>query len=306
MTLKGYLHSSYPKSLSEFGQPRELCHCRGWILTREIPGFPYRDAMGCYPFFSCLNWQEIVHDLEDIADNKSLVCLSLVTEPFADLNEEYLQECFRDVIFPFKKHYVVDLSLSRESYVSKHHRRNALKASRSLKVDHCHNPKEHQHQWFEFYQKLIGRHQIKGITVFSQKSFEEQMEVPGFVMLRARYGDDPVGMLLFYVQGNVAYYHLGAYSDEGYHLKASFALFWFAIELFAHRGIKWLSLGAGAGVGGDQDDGLTRFKKGWATDTRKVYFCGRIFDQERYAEITKASGVVETGYFPAYRLGEFE
>ncbi len=302
--VSGYVHSQYAASLIEFGEPYELPHSTGWILKRQIPGFPQRDAMGCYPFFSCLNWPALIADCREMADNNSLLCLSLVTDPFADLNEEYLRDCFCDVVLPFKEHYVIDLSRSRESFVSNHHKRNALKAGRSLDVVYCRNPKEHLDNWCEFYQTLIERHHIKGITAFSRMSFEKQMEVPGMFMLSAKHGDKLVGMLLFYVQGDVAYYHLGAYCEAGYQLKASFALFWFAIEYFTANGLKWLNLGAGAGARSDDTDGLSRFKRGWSTGTRTVYFCGRIFDHAGYAEIVRARGITATDYFPAYRKAE--
>ena len=96
-----------------------------------------------------------------------------------------------------------------------------------------------------------------------------------------------------------------AYSAAGYELRASFALFGYSIEYFAQHGIEWLDLGAGAGIGTDAKSGLNRFKQGWSTDTRTAYFCGRIFDQERYQEIIKAMNVGPTNYFPAYRAGEF-
>jgi hypothetical protein len=113
-------------------------------------------------------------------------------------------------------------------------------------------------------------------------------------------------MLLWYIQEEVAYYHLGAYDRAGYQLRASFALFWCAIEYFSSMGnLRWLNLGAGSGVSDSGDDGLSRFKRGWATATRTAYFCGRIFDKERYAEVTNASPRSFHGYFPEYREGEF-
>jgi hypothetical protein len=111
---------------------------------------------------------------------------------------------------------------------------------------------------------------------------------------------------LWFVQGDVGYYHLGAYSPPGYEMRASFALFQFAIEYFSVSGLRWLSIGAGAGVGSGETDGLTRFKKGWSTGTRTAYFCGRIFDNVKYQEIVSTKDIPATDYFPAYRLGEFE
>jgi hypothetical protein len=48
----GYMHPQYARSLAEFGIPRKLPRCRGWILQRQIPDFPHYDGMGCYPFLS--------------------------------------------------------------------------------------------------------------------------------------------------------------------------------------------------------------------------------------------------------------
>ena len=124
-------------------------------------------------------------------------------------------------------------------------------------------------------------------------------------MFSAKLGDSVAGMLLWFIQGEVAYYHLGAYSREGYEKGASYALFPAAIEHFASIGLRWLDLGAGAGTSTDGTDGLTRFKRGWSTETRTAFLCGRVFDASAYERITKMKGVAETGYFPAYRKGEF-
>ena len=126
------------------------------------------------------------------------------------------------------------------------------------------------------------------------------------VVFRATSQGSSIGMLLWYVMGDIAYYHLGAYSDLGYDLRASFALFSFAIDYFADIGLRWLNLGAGAGTRGAADDGLSRFKKGWSNSERTSYFCGRVFDQAKYREISlRRAGLPEAAYFPLYRYGEF-
>ena len=112
-------------------------------------------------------------------------------------------------------------------------------------------------------------------------------------------------MMWWFVSGSVAYYHLAAFSDKGYELHASFALFWHAIEIFRAQGLRWLSLGAGAGLDDHPMDGLSRFKRGWSTGTRVTYLCGRIFDRVRYDQIVKSRGIQDHNYFPAYRTGEF-
>ena len=302
--ISGYMHPAYAGSLSEFGTPRLLPKSGAWILERKIPGVPYYDAMGCYPLFSCRDWSQLHADLEDIGNE--LVSLSLVTDPFGEYDLAYLRQCFEDVVIPFKEHFIIDLSLPRESVVCSHHRRYARKALEDVCVERCEDPTQFINEWVNLYDALIEKHNIEGILAFSRSALAKQLRVPGIVVFRAVYEGATVSMLLWYVQGDVGYYHLGASSALGYELRASFALFWSAIEYFAANGLRWLSLGAGAGVRGDGTDGLSRFKRGWSTGTRTAYFCGRIFDQKQYLEIVRAKEIPETEYFPAYRLGEFE
>jgi hypothetical protein len=111
-------------------------------------------------------------------------------------------------------------------------------------------------------------------------------------------------MLIWYVQGEIAYYHLGAYSRLGYQLDASFALFWVAIEHFTGK-LRWLNLGGGAGLG-EPSPGLDRFKAGWATATRTAYLCRHIFQPARYEQLSAALGGSDSSFFPAYRANEHE
>jgi hypothetical protein len=159
-------------------------------------------------------------------------------------------------------------------------------------------------EWAALYRNLIERHNITGIAKFSVDAFAKQLSIPGIVAFRASLDDKTVGMLLWYVQNQAGYYHLGAYSPDGYKLNASFALFWTALNYFIKEGLQWLSLGAGAGIQEDPNDGLTRFKRGWSTGTRTAYFCGRIFNKEKYQEIVKSKHIPPTEFFPAYRLDE--
>ena len=123
-------------------------------------------------------------------------------------------------------------------------------------------------------------------------------------MFRALHKGKTVGANLVFVHDKTGYTHLSAYSDSGYKLRASCALYWRKIEYFADK-LRWFVLGGGSGVDNDATDGLSRFKAGWSTGTRPVYFCGRIFDPQKYAKIVKARHTLAANYFPAYRLGEF-
>src|SRR5262245_14354559 len=291
-TTAGYAHALYAKSLAEFGTPLELPSCGGWILKRRIPGYPNYDGMGCYPLFACQDWAQLEGDVENTSSQ--LVSLAIVTDPFAEFSATLLKHCFRDVFVPFKEHFVVDLRASTNRFVSEHHRRNARKALKQIRVEQCDDPDAFLTDWQELYRHLIGRHHIKGIAVFSQSAFQQQFRVPGLVAFRAEHEGATVGMLLWYVQDQVGYYHLRAYNQKGYALKASFGLFWQAIDYFAGKGLHWLNLGAGTGATTAMDCGLSKFKRGWATGTRTAYFCGRIFDRATYRDITQANSSVNT------------
>ncbi len=301
--MTGYLNPLYAESLAEFGTPRELPHSGGWVLTRKIPGSAYCDAMGCYPIFSCRDWTGLEADLDEL--RPEFVSLAMVADPFGNHDRRLLRRCFPDVVLRYKDHFVVDLSAPLHRTVSVHHRRNAEKALKSLEVRTCPTPMKMASTWQALYATLVKRHEIRGIAAFSEASLGAQLSVPGLTAFEAVHAGRTVGMLLWYTSGSVAYYHLGAHNEVGYSHLASFGLFWHAVEHFAGQGLRWLDLGAGAGVA-ETNGGLTRFKRGWSTGTRPALFCGRIFEHSAYRTIARRTGNAETtDYFPAYRKGEF-
>jgi hypothetical protein len=298
--MNGYSHPAYALSLAEFGKPRALPRSEGWLLERPIPTTPYRDAMGCYPLFACRDWSRLDQDLEELSDD--LVSVAIVADPFGDHDAAQLRKSFSTLVTAYKEHLVTDLSQS--SFIAPQHRRKARKALEQLDIQRVADPTLFGDEWIELYANLIQRHGIRGLSAFSATSLEAQLAVPGISMFRAIRDNETVGITLWYTDRAVAYYHLGAYSDLGYKLEASFALFWRALEHFSNESLQWLDLGAGAGVS-TKEDGLTRFKRGWSTGTRTAYFCGRIFDQSKYDEVMRMRNVTATNYFPAYRQGEF-
>jgi hypothetical protein len=305
--VRGYLHPHYAESLAEFGVPRKLPRCGGWILQRQIPCFPYDDAMGCYPLFVCKDWSQLHADLQSLGDE--LVSLSLVADPFGEYDLAYLQSCF-DVVVPFKEHFIVDLHQPLNVMVSKHHRRYAAKSLQKVRVERCQDPLQFIDDWVHLYSTLIKRHSIEGIQAFSRTAFTKQLSIPGTVVFRAVHNGATVGADWYFLDGEAGYAHLSALSTEGYRVRASYALLWCAIEYFINndldnRKMRWLNLGSGAGVESNDTDGLSIWKRGWSTGTRTAYFCGRIFHHERYWTIAKAKGISATTYFPAYREGEF-
>ena len=296
----GYLHPQYAASLAEFGTPRRLPRSGGWILERDIPGSPYRDAMGCYPLFRCTDWSALAWDLQELEDR--LVSVALVTDPFGRFALDQLRRTF-DFCLPFKHHFVTDLSQPLAQAVHRRHRYNARRALKYLSVTRCARPPDHLAEWVELYDHLIARHDISGLRAFSADSFRKLFDVPGLELYVARRRGDIVAAHVWLVGAAVGYSHLRATNGVGYQLAASYALFWVALHDLARR-VRWASHGGGAGLQ-QANDGLTHFKRGWATGTRPVYFCGRILDAGRYEELAEAAGVDRSPYFPIYRAGEF-
>jgi hypothetical protein len=297
----GYMHPGYAASLAEFGSPLELQRCEGWLLERDITGTGSKDAMGCYPLFACRDWSQLERDLVDLEGK--LVCVTIVADPFGNHDRQLLERCF-DTVSVIKEHYAADLTAPADAIVSKHNRSYALKALNHVKVQVCQKPIELLDEWVLLYHSLIERHAIRGIRAFSRKSFEKQLAVPGLVALRAERERVAVGIDLYYIQGDTAYAHLLACSPQGYRLRASYALKWYAILHFTGR-VRWIDWGGGAGITARDADGLVAFKRGWATCTRPAYFCTKILDNLKYREIVRARGLGHSGYFPTYREGEF-
>jgi len=227
--MTGYLHPLYAKSLSEFGTPVELPQCGGWLLERRIPNSDLYDAMGCYPLFCCTDWTSLGSDIEQL--KRRYVTVSLVVDPFAPITAANLAKDFQ-LVRPFKKHFVIDISESTDRYIDRHHRYYAKRALKQIQVRSVDDPKTCLDDWVRLYQILIDRHHLQGIKAFSKTAFAIQFEVPGLVVFRASRNGRTIGMHLWYLQSDVAYSHLGASDQEGYSLGAAYALYWSAIQVF--------------------------------------------------------------------------
>lgn len=300
-SLSGYCHPDYISSLSEYGEPFYLPHSQGALLIRKISGTQYRDAMGAYPLFCCSNWKGLLQDFKELPED--LVTISLVADPLtADVS--VLSEIFRDVFIPFKKHYVVDLNLPLEKSVSPRHRNYARRALRDLRIIPILHPETIVDEWDSLYQCLIRKHHITGIKAFSRYAFSRQLKIPGISVFAAYKAEQVIAMQLWYHIGQRAYYHLGASNQMGYQCRASYGLFWFALEYFREKGCLMADLGGNAGIN-IQSDGLEQFKRGWTPHTRTAYFGGRILNQSIYNELIAKTNSTRVLYFPAYRNGEF-
>lgn len=301
--MSGYASQDYAFSLAEFGRPRFLPASEGWILERSIAQTDRCDAMGLYPLFACIAWSKLPDDLDALQDS-GLVSLVVVTDPFGDYDEILLHRCFPDLVHPFKRHYMVDLTQPFQDQISKHHVYYTHKALEAVQVEYYDEPVNLLDDWVDMYEVLIRRYRIMGIRAFSRQAFAQQLAMPNIAVFRAVHKGKTVGAHLWVRDGDVAYSHLAAFHEEAYGLSVSYALYWYAINYFAGYA-RWLDLGSGAGLADEAKDGLLKFKKGWSNTERRVYLCGRIFDNATYSALAHQRPSQQTTYFPAYRLGEF-
>jgi len=296
---EGYLHPAYAASLAEYGTPVQLRACGGWLLIRDIPGTPHRDAMSLYPLFCCRDWRAVAGDLRELEDD--LVSVTVITNPADDYSTDDLQQAF-DTVHPFKQHYLVDTDLPLEETVSKSHQRLARRALKDVQVEVCEQPVNYLNEWLSLYATLARRHGVSGMRAFSRQAFATQLAVPGMTMFRAIHQGETVGMDLWYLQDGVAQGHLVACSERGYRLRAAYATKWTMLQHFYDK-VRYVNLGGLAGTSDAENSGLAHFKKGWANTTRTAFLCGRVLDSEIYRRLADAAPAAD--YFPAYRAGEF-
>jgi hypothetical protein len=299
--MTGYLDPLYANSFSEYSVPIYLERSKGWLLKREIQGTNYFDAMGTYPLFCCKDWDNLIADLESLKDN--LVCVSFVTDPLAKIGIREFSD-YLSIFYPFKDHYVLDLTQPIDQVISSGRRKDARRALRNLDIDIQHSPNIDLDEWIYLYGLLIEKHKIQGIRTFSRKSFEKQLEIPETLYFRALHEGEIVGGKVVLIQNDAAYIHLSAHTNNGYKLDAGYAITWSVINYLKNK-VHWINFGGSTNLDNGELDGLAQFKKGWSSEIRKSFFCGKIYNKEQYEEILLLKGINETKWFPAYRFGEY-
>ncbi len=290
-----YASAAYARVFEEIARPLWVDAWGAYVLTREIPGGGGRDAMGVYPLAPFRPDADLGAGLGWLKD-QGLVSVGLVPDPATAPPLAELQAAF-GLCAPFKTHLVVDYG--REIRFSKHHRYEARKALREVSVRVA-PLADHLVAWRGLYAELVERHEIGGMTAFSPGAFARLAAVEGLTAVAAFADDEIVSMHLWVTDATTGhgYSLLAASSAEGYRRSAAYAVYDVSIRLFSD--LKTLNLGAGAGIS-TEDDGLTRFKRGFANAEAQAWFCGAILDHDRYAAMSGGTTAHATP-FPAYRF----
>lgn len=293
-----YATPEYARTCAHLGTPRTLPRSGVTVLTREVPGESgWYDARAPYPLLNTQAWTALAADLEATEDLLSFVA---VIDPVCTPPHAVLARVFPDRLAAFKPHHIVRLgdwpALAR---VDATHRRKARRAAAHVEVEVVESPTAHAAEWVRLYASLRARHGFGGAADFPDTALAAQLALPGMMLVRALRDDHVVSIATWCVDGTKAHYHLGASNPAGYEVGAAYAVFAFALEELASRGVTWVDLGGAAGTLDSDDDGLTRFKRGWASETVTAWLGGRVLDADGYR--TLAEGHDGSQWFPAYR-----
>lgn len=294
MLTQGYCSRTYAESLAFIGAPIELPQSGGWLIRRPIPDSAFEDAMGVYPYLCCARWDRLPGDLAELADK--LISISAIADPLGAYDSSLLSRSF-SLVRAYKPHFVIDTSQPLWTGVKRSHWMTAHRAAKKVTVTLVEDSSALELDWLRLYGFLCSRHGIDGVRRFTPASLIRQLSVPGTTIFRAEANGRTIGLDVWYVQSGCAHGHLAAFDETGYQLRASYATKLFLIEYF-HSRASWINLGAAP----DDAKGLIAFKSGWTTETRNSWFCGKVFDNAAYRDLTQRfAGADDSKFFPAYR-----
>jgi len=299
-TIGGYASAAYAAAFSAWGRPSALPGCGGFLIERTLPDGRYKDATGCYPTFSCSDWNRLGEDVAKLSAD--LVSVTLVSDALAAITEAGLKAIF-PWLQPLDNHYLVDLQVPLARRLSRHHRRKLGQAkTQGLHIGVEEDTNGFLQRWMDLYGHLADKRGITGLRLLTAPVLEAQLRVPGTLIISAERQGELLGADWYYLDGGRVYAHLSAYSEAGYGCAISYPMMEYALEHF-RESCEVLDLGGVPG-GGGADSGLRYFKSGWSTHCLPSYVCGKVLNPEAYRELT--AGRPQAEYFPLYRLGEYD
>lgn len=288
-----YATQAYAQSLTHMGTAIAVPAWDSWAISRPLED-GLSDICGPYPLAVIASDADLSGGLETL-QRSGAVSVTLALDDFHRPSLEQLHSHF-DLVRPFKTHYLVD-RVTADVRPSSHHRYEISRALKEVAVREI-ELAEYLQQWEEIYRNLVARHGLgRGVHDFPPAHFETLAAMAGVKCVGAFHDGSLVAAHLWVVQGDCVHSHLAASSEQGYALRAAYAVNDYSIQLFS--GARVINLGGGAGAADDSADGLARFKRGFANATAHGYICGKILDPEAYVRLAK--DVQDGAYFPIYR-----
>lgn len=285
-----YATLAYAKTQAHVGRPIYVSAWHTYVIARDWKG-QSTDAVGPYPITCMAVESDIGAGLESLRE-AGLVSVILVVDGLLGPPIIELQRAFT-FVRPFKTHYLVDLYQP-----SKHHRYEIRRAAR-LGVEVRVMPMlDILEAWTALYDQLISRHRIAGGQRFTRESFEILANCESLTTVAGFVGQELVSCHLWIQYKGFVWSHLAASSARGYTSRAAYAVYDQSIRNFPGR---LIDLGGAAGLNDTDDDGLARFKAGFANRQQSVYLCGAVLDAERYQALCAEAEPPTSNHFPAYR-----
>jgi Acetyltransferase (GNAT) domain len=290
-----YATLAYARTLAHVGRPLEVPAWQSCVVARDCHEGAV-DAMGTYPL-ACLAPDCDLQQGLDFLRDAGMVSTTLVVDNLSGPPLSHFQSAFPHTR-PFKTHYLVDGRAG--AYEPSPHHRNEVRRAAKRGVEVRIVPLQAiLDGWCALYEELISRHQITGVQSFTRDSFAALSPCAGLSTVAAFIGDELVSCHLWIHHADVVWSHLSATSALGYANGAAYAVCDHSLRHFSGR---LINLGGASGVGGGQtDDGLARFKGGFANGRHEAFICGAVLDPGKYEQMCAERGDVSRDYFPAYR-----
>ena len=289
-----YATLAYANTLAHVGRPQFVASWQSYVLLRQFRGHT-EDAIGPYPLTCIAPGSDIGSGLASLRE-VGAVSVTIVVDGLLGPASSDLHEAF-PIARPFKTHYVFDPNVA--AYVpSKHHSyeiRRANQRSVEVKVVELEGILD---AWVSLYDELVSHRAIKGTQCFSRDSFAALARCHGLCTVAAYIGQELVSCHLWFRYGGHVWSHLAATSALGYETGAAYAVYDYSIRTFSGNVI---NLGGTAGNDDAPDNGLVRFKAGFANRKQQAFLCGVVLDAEAYRSLCDERGPATDNYFPAYR-----
>lgn len=267
-----------------------------YLLRRKIESPEIQecwDLTGCYPFAVFDDDADIRAGLRRLR-SEGFVSAVCVIDPLLNSKISQFDQHF-DYIKEFKTHYLWKND-GNPIVFSKHHRYEIRKAKAEVKPIAL---SDYLAEWCALYRELTIRRRISGMAAFSPSAFERLAKITGLVSFGAFLGETLVACHLWIQNGPHVHSHLAASNDAGRSAGAPYLLYEAAVRHFDDA--EAINFGGGAGLADAPNDGLARFKRGFANLEKTAYICGAILDEARYRRLADAHGAENAAYFPAYR-----
>lgn len=289
-----YATLAYANTQKHIGQPLYVPAWRTHVIVRSGDA-QVRDAVGPYPLACLAQESDLVRGLEWLRD-AGMVSVVLVVDTLTGPPLASFKEAF-PITRIFKPHYLVDPDAGAYA-PSKHHCYELRRADRR-KVETRPTPlREILGQWTALYDELIARHRVTGIQRFSRESFEALADCEGVSAVGAFIDGELCSCHIWVQWRGRVWSHLAATNALGYANGAAYAVYDWSIR---HYSGQLINLGGAAGIGSAEDDGLAKFKAGFANRQHPSHLCGAILDAATYHALCAERGIRESDYFPAYR-----